>query len=299
VRGAGAARSRRELRQGRGRARHRRFRRRAGVHAAGDQAAHRGGRRHRPARHRQDRRLHRPRRHGGAGPRVRRRPGAPPDPALDRPHRQPALRRVPHAFAPAGGVQRPPRDPGRRVQDSRPPDAGEVRPVGRAGPRARARRGRAEEAHGPLGVLCGEMSPSSTRLRLDWVAPVLLPAVNLTVALLLSAVVVLLIGESPGRALRTLASGAFGDAESIGYTLYYASNFVFTGLAVAVAFHCGLFNIGAEGQAYIGGLGVALFCLGAGSWPTVLVVPVAIVVAAVGGAAWAFVPAWLQAHRGS
>src|SRR5206468_2628461 len=84
----------------------------------------------------------------------------------------------------------------------------------------------------PLGVLCGEMSPSSTRLRLDWVAPVLLPAVNLTVALLLSAVVVLLIGESPGRALRTLASGAFGDAESIGYTLYYASNFVFTGLAV-------------------------------------------------------------------
>ena len=143
------------------------------------------------------------------------------------------------------------------------------------------------------------MSPSSTRLRLDWVAPVLLPAVNLTVALLLSAVVVLLIGESPGRALRTLASGAFGDAESIGYTLYYASNFVFTGLAVAVAFHCGLFNIGAEGQEYIGGLGVALFCLGAGSWQTVLVVPVAIIVAALGGAAWAFVPAWLQAHRGS
>jgi len=143
------------------------------------------------------------------------------------------------------------------------------------------------------------VSPSPTRVRLDWVVAVLLPVVNLAVALLLSAVVVLLIGESPGRALRTLASGAFGDAESIGYTLYYASNFVFTGLAVAVAFHCGLFNIGAEGQAYIGGLGVALFCLGAGSWPTVLVVPVAIVVAAVGGAAWAFVPAWLQAHRGS
>src|SRR3989442_12001382 len=138
-----------------------------------------------------------------------------------------------------------------------------------------------------------------TRVRLDWVTPVLLPAVNLAVALLLSAVVVLLIGESPGRALRTLASGAFGDAESVGYTLYYATNFVFTGLAVAVAFHCGLFNIGAEGQAYIGGLCVALLCLGAGGWPAALVVAAAVVLAAAGGAAWAFVPAWLQARRGS
>ena len=130
-------------------------------------------------------------------------------------------------------------------------------------------------------------------------ARALVPALSLLLALALSSVVILLAGENPGRALRLLVAGAFRDGEAIGYTLYYASNFVFTGLAVAVAFHCGLFNIGAEGQAYIGGLGVALFCLGAGSWPTVLVVPVAIVVAAVGGAAWAFVPAWLQAHRGS
>ena len=93
----------------------------------------------------------------------------------------------------------------------------------------------------------------------------LLPAANLALALLLSAVVVLLVGESPLRALRLLAAGAFGNAEAIGYTLYYATNFVFTGLAVAVAFHGGLFNIGAEGQAYIAGLGVALLCLGAGS----------------------------------
>ena len=55
-----------------------------------------------------------------------------------------------------------------------------------------------------------------------------------------------------------LVDGAFGSAEGIGYTLYYATNFIFTGLAVAVAFHAGLFNIGGEGQAYIGGLGAAL-----------------------------------------
>jgi simple sugar transport system permease protein len=132
-----------------------------------------------------------------------------------------------------------------------------------------------------------------------WLAPALLPAVNLVLALALSAAVVVLLGENPARALRLLAGGAFGDAETVGYTLYYATNFVFTGLAVAVAFHGGLFNIGAEGQAYIGGLGVTLLCLGAGGWPAALVVPAAIAMAALFGGAWAFVPAWLQARRGS
>src|SRR2546426_8852401 len=91
------------------------------------------------------------------------------------------------------------------------------------------------------------VSPSPTCVRLDWVVPVVLPAVNLTVALLLSAVVVLLIGASPGRALRTLASGAFGDAESVGSTLYYATNFVFTGPAVAGAVPRRPFHLGCGG----------------------------------------------------
>lgn len=137
------------------------------------------------------------------------------------------------------------------------------------------------------------------RERLGWVAPALSPAINLALALVLSAAVVLIAGENPVRALRLLVTGAFGSGEAIGYTLYYATNFVFTGLAVAVAFHGGLFNIGAEGQAYLGGLAVALLCLGAGGWPTVLVVALAIVAGAAGGAAWAFVPGWLQARRGS
>jgi general nucleoside transport system permease protein len=141
------------------------------------------------------------------------------------------------------------------------------------------------------------VSASSRALR--WVAPALLPVVNLALALLLSALVVLLIGENPARALKLLAGGALGSVEAIGYTLYYATNFVFTGLAVAVAFHAGLFNIGAEGQAYVAGLAVGLLCLGAGGWPTALVVAVSVIAAAAGGAAWAFVPAWLQARRGS
>ena len=132
-----------------------------------------------------------------------------------------------------------------------------------------------------------------------WAVLGLLPALNLLAAFAVSGMVVLLIGEDPWQVVRILVWGAFGFEEAIGYTLFYATSFIFTGLAVAVAFHCGLFNIGGEGQAYIGGLGVALVCLYLDFLPFVLLVPAAIAGGALFGAAWAFVPAWLQAHRGS
>ena len=72
--------------------------------------------------------------------------------------------------------------------------------------------------------------------------------------------------------MRLLLFGAFGYGEAIGYTLFYATSFIFTGLAVAVAFHCGLFNIGGEGQAYVGGLGVVLAGLYLGWLPGILVI---------------------------
>ena len=133
-----------------------------------------------------------------------------------------------------------------------------------------------------------------------WADLGLLPIVSLLAALAVSAAIIALIGENPWVALRLMAAGAFGSQEAAGYTLYYATNFIFTGLAVAVAFHAGLFNIGCEGQAYVGGLGVGLVCLGLDHhWPFWAILPVAMVAAAVFGAAWAFIPAWLQARRGS
>jgi ABC-type uncharacterized transport system permease subunit len=132
-----------------------------------------------------------------------------------------------------------------------------------------------------------------------WVDWGLLPLLNLAAALVLSGFVVLAIGENPFAAMRILVVGAVGYPEAIGFTLYYATNFVFTGLAVAIAFHAGLFNIGGEGQAYVGGLAVALVCLFLEAWPSVFVVPLAILAAAAAGAAWGAVPGWLQARRGS
>ena len=132
-----------------------------------------------------------------------------------------------------------------------------------------------------------------------WVNLGLLPLLNLAAAFLVSGLIVLFLGENPLEAVELLIYGAFGYGEAIGYTLFYATSFIFTGLAVAIAFHCGLFNIGGEGQAYVGGLGVTLVGLYLGWLPWLLVVPLAMLGAAACGGAWAFVPGWLQARRGS
>lgn len=134
----------------------------------------------------------------------------------------------------------------------------------------------------------------------NWAEYGLIPLINLTVAFLVAGLVVLFVGESPLRAAYLMIYGAFGSGEGIGYTLFYATNFIFAGLAVAVAFHAGLFNIGVEGQAYIGGIGVALACLTFDqSMPWYIVFLLSIIGSVFFGALWSLVPAWLQAYRGS
>ena len=134
----------------------------------------------------------------------------------------------------------------------------------------------------------------------NWAEYGLIPLVNLAVAFLVAGLVVLFVGESPLRAAYLMIYGAFGSGEGLGYTLFYATNFIFAGLAVAVAFHAGLFNIGVEGQAYVGGIGVAIACLTFDqTLPWYVVFLLTIVGSAAFGALWALVPAWLQAYRGS
>jgi simple sugar transport system permease protein len=133
-----------------------------------------------------------------------------------------------------------------------------------------------------------------------WAQLSLLPLLNMLAALLVTGLVIGLIGEDPWECLQVLVSGAFGYGEGVGYTLFYATGYIFTGLAVATAFHAGLFNIGGEGQVYIAGLGATLAVLAFDHLlPGWLLLPLAIVAAMAFGAAWAFLPGWLQARRGS
>ena len=133
-----------------------------------------------------------------------------------------------------------------------------------------------------------------------WADLFLLPAVNLAVALVAAGVMVALVGQDPREVITVLVRGAFGSQRGLSYTLYYATTFVFTGLAVAVAFHGGLFNIGGEGQAILGGLGTGLVALWLSPYlPAWIMLPLMGLVGALFGLLWAAVPAYLQAYRGS
>lgn len=132
-----------------------------------------------------------------------------------------------------------------------------------------------------------------------WADVALLPALNLLLAFIIGGLVVAFIGENPLKAMQILFYGAFGYGEGVGYTLHFATDFVFTGLAVAVAAHASMFNIGGEGQAYVGGLGAILVALALDHTSWILVLPLAVFASAAFGAAWAFIPGYLQAKRGS
>lgn len=157
------------------------------------------------------------------------------------------------------------------------------------------------------------MSIRSARLPL-WASAVAVPVANLFAAAVAAGVIVLAIYwtqyaagslstgaylATPFKASAILVAGAFGDARNLSYSLFYATDFIFAGLAVAVAAHGGLFNIGAEGQGYVAGLGVALVCFRLDFLPSGVLVPVAVLAALLFGAAWGFVPGYLQARRGS
>lgn len=132
-----------------------------------------------------------------------------------------------------------------------------------------------------------------------WVDNVVIPVLSVCLAMLCSVLVVLIIGESPQQAAQVLFYGAFGNAYNFGFTLYYTTNFIFTGLAVAVAFHAGLFNIGGEGQALVGGIGAALVGLWLDTTSWLLVLMIGLGASFLFGAFWAAIPAYLQAKRGS
>lgn len=123
----------------------------------------------------------------------------------------------------------------------------------------------------------------------------------LLLALLVSGILVFFIGESPLQVYGILLKSSFGSMDALSYTIYYATPLIFTGLAVAVAFHVGLFNIGCEGQLYFGALVSTLIGLyipqaESTSWFWISII---ILLTMIGGALWAAIPGILKAYRGS
>ena len=124
------------------------------------------------------------------------------------------------------------------------------------------------------------------------------PLIAVTFALLVGAIVILLIGEDPIFVYKTLFSNAIGNRDGWGNVLFRATPLIFTGLTVAFAFRCGLFNIGGEGQMYIGTFLATWVGFTFTNLPAFILLPLCILTAAAGGALWAAVPGILKAKTG-
>jgi general nucleoside transport system permease protein len=125
------------------------------------------------------------------------------------------------------------------------------------------------------------------------------PLIAIIAAFVVGGIIVALIGDDPIQTYRLLIGSALSWPDGIGYTLFYATPLIFTGLAVAVGFRCGLLNIGAEGQLTIAAFAAAWAGITFASLSSWILIPLSCVVAVLSGAAWATVPGILKARFGS
>lgn len=126
----------------------------------------------------------------------------------------------------------------------------------------------------------------------------LFPLLAVISAFLVGAIIVFLVGDNPIRVYQIFFASAFGTIDGISYTLFYATPLICTGLAVAIAFRCGLLNIGAEGQLYVAAFAAAWvgFTLDTSKW---IVIPLCMIAAMVAGGVWGGIPGLLKARFGS
>jgi simple sugar transport system permease protein len=129
------------------------------------------------------------------------------------------------------------------------------------------------------------------------VAGILQSVIPLLAAAVAGAVALAATGWNPASVYELMAREAFGSAEGIQSTIGAATPLLFTGLATAIAFRSGAFNVGLEGSFVLGGLAGA--AIGAAlDVPGVLLIPVCLVAGAVVGGAWATPPALLRVRLG-
>ncbi len=126
----------------------------------------------------------------------------------------------------------------------------------------------------------------------------LAPVAAVALALIAGGIMIAAVGQSPLEVYGMLVQQALGTGYGIGQTLFKMTPLLFAGLSVALAFRAGLFNVGAEGQMYLGGFAAAWV----GSHvalPAPLLLPLAMIAAALAGALWGLIPGILKARFGA
>jgi len=125
------------------------------------------------------------------------------------------------------------------------------------------------------------------------------PIGSVLLAVLVGSVIMWASGYDPVAAFAALFKGSFGGPKQIGDTLLRSTPLIITGLGLAYGFRANLFNIGAEGQLFMGGLAAAFLGVAVTGLPWAFMVSLLIIASMLAGAAWAFVPAILKARIGA
>ena len=118
--------------------------------------------------------------------------------------------------------------------------------------------------------------------------------VSVVLALLVGALVMALSGHDPIAGYQALLKGAFSSQRAIGDTIAKSATLFLTGLAVAVAAQAGIFNVGGEGQLYLGAIASAQVGVWLAGWPAWLALPLSLLAAMAAGGLYALLPAWLK-----
>lgn len=127
------------------------------------------------------------------------------------------------------------------------------------------------------------------------------PVIILASAFVVNAVVMLLCNYNPLEAYQAALNGAFGNSRKFGETLVKSTPFLMAGLSVAMAFRCGIWNIGAEGQFLMGALAATWFGTRLATlFPenTWIAVPICLLLSMLAGGIWGLIPAVLKVTRG-
>ena len=144
----------------------------------------------------------------------------------------------------------------------------------------------------------GERRVAPSRSRSRALIAAAAPVTAVLLALAAGGLLIAAVGQSPIEVYGLLVREALGTGYGVGQTLFKSTPLVFAGLAVALAFRAGLFNVGVEGQMYLGGFAAAL--VGAyARVPAVFALPLAMLAAAAAGALWGALPGVLKARFGA
>lgn len=140
--------------------------------------------------------------------------------------------------------------------------------------------------------------PSISKLQITGILHAGRPiAFSLGIVIVLSSLVIGILGQNVLEVYRILVLSAFGSLDDFGYVLFNATPLIFTGLAVTIGFKCGLFNIGCEGQLYVGGFAAAWVGFHF-NFPAIILIPLCFFAAMTAGAGWAAIAGILKAKFG-